>query len=69
MAAEPRVGAQRPLEIDEGAAAERAERRDARGLRRHVHVHAVGVGRDHRQADAVDGEAVAVRELGRELRC
>jgi hypothetical protein len=40
-----------------------AERRDPQRLGRHVHVDAVGVGGDHSQTDAVDGQRVPGRQL------
>ena len=69
MSAEPRPSAQRPLEIHDRSPLEGAERRDSRGLRRHVGVNALGIDRDHGQADPVHGEAVAVRDPGRERSC
>ena len=68
VAAEAAVGAQRPLEVHDAAALQRAERRHADGFRADVGVNLVVLGEDHRQADAVDREAVARRELRRERR-
>ena len=66
MSAEAAVRAQRALEVHGAAALQRAERRDADGFGPDVRVKLVLLGEDHRQADAVDGDAVPRRELGRE---
>ena len=59
VAAEAAVGAQRPLEVDERAACQGAERRDAQRLGPDVGVNLAASASDHRQADAVDRQAVA----------
>ena len=63
MSAEPAVGAQRPLEIHRGAARQRSERRHAQRLGPDVGVNLAVLRQDDRQADAVDREAVARRQL------
>ena len=70
MPAEPRIGAQRPLEIHHRPALDRAERGDARGLRRDVGMDAVA---DRRTTTVrqtpFDREAVAVRQLAARAVC
>ena len=56
VAADPRVDAQRPLEIDRDPRLSDPSVVTRSGLRRHVRVDAVGVGRDDSQTHAVDGE-------------
>ena len=65
---EQAVDAERPLEIDEATARQHAERRGANGFGADIRVDLCVLGKDHREAHAVDGEAVPLDDLARERR-
>src|SRR5262245_57087546 len=68
MAADPAVGSHRPLQIHTLPLPQRSERRYPRRFRADIRADLAAVRRDHGQADAVDRQAVAGRQIRRERR-
>jgi hypothetical protein len=66
VAAETAVNAKRTFEVDQLAVCDSTERGDPRRFRPDIGVHFAVLGDEDRQAHAVDGQAVARRELWRQ---